>query len=54
MNLSPLFKWLYYLDIEPNKRQKPPVIESLSKRNGEGLNSSQTLQAEWTKSNKRS
>jgi hypothetical protein len=37
MHLSPFFKWLYYLDIEPNTRQKPPVIDSLSKRNGKGL-----------------
>jgi len=37
MHLSPFFKWLYYLDIEPNTRQKPHVIESLSKRNGKGL-----------------
>jgi hypothetical protein len=37
MRSSPFFKWLYYLDIEPNTRQKPPVIESLSKRNGKGL-----------------
>ena len=37
MHLSPFFKWLYYLDIEPNTRQKPPAIESLSKRNGKDL-----------------
>jgi hypothetical protein len=29
MHLSRFFKWLYAPDIEPSKRQKPPVIENI-------------------------
>ncbi|MBV9175682.1 MAG: hypothetical protein JO297_01445 [Nitrososphaeraceae archaeon] len=31
MHLIRFFKWLYYTDIEPQKRPKPPVIENIPK-----------------------
>jgi hypothetical protein len=54
MHLSPFFKWLYYHDIEPNTRPKPPIIESVKEEWYGPLNRSQTQQAEGTTQSMRS
>ena len=29
--IAKFFKWLYYLDVPPNKRPEPPVIQNIGR-----------------------